>query len=91
MDSEEMPKAGDLFSVDNLVAAVTGAAGGKFLRSQDLIRMIMFCQGIGLTMARALEANGAKVFILDMDSAKLEEAQKQSVSLRLGLSKGKSN
>lgn len=33
-------------------------------------------------MARALEANGAKVFILDINPAKLEEASKQSVSFR---------
>lgn len=31
-------------------------------------------------MARALEANGAKVFILDINPAKLKEASKQSVS-----------
>lgn len=31
-------------------------------------------------MARALEANGAKVFILDINVAKLQEASNQSVS-----------
>lgn len=30
-------------------------------------------------MARALEANGAKVFILDLDSKKLDEAKNLSV------------
>ncbi|KAK9446900.1 uncharacterized protein V1518DRAFT_422919 [Limtongia smithiae] len=34
--------------------------------------------GIGLLMARALEANGAKVFILDMNEAKLQEAVKEA-------------
>ncbi|CAK7224173.1 hypothetical protein SCUCBS95973_005430 [Sporothrix curviconia] len=34
--------------------------------------------GIGLLMARALEANGAKVFILDIHGDKLKEATKQS-------------
>ncbi|KAH7160469.1 hypothetical protein B0J13DRAFT_617232 [Dactylonectria estremocensis] len=66
MTPQNIPKIADLFSVNGLVAAVTGAGGG-----------------IGLLMARALEANGAEVFILDIDEAKLADACKQSEHGRL--------
>lgn len=58
--------AADLYSVDGLVAVVTGGA-----------------TGMGLMMAKALEANGAKVYILGRRRAVLEESAKQSVSTDL--------
>jgi NADP-dependent 3-hydroxy acid dehydrogenase YdfG len=53
----------DLYTVNGLVAVVTGGA-----------------TGLGLMMAKALEANGAKVYILGRRKVALEEAAKQSVS-----------
>lgn len=47
-----------------------------------MMYVVTIRSGIGLVMARALEANGATVFILDMNSTKLEEARKQAVNLR---------
>lgn len=37
--------------------------------------------GIGLIMARTLEENGAKVYILGRDLVKLQEAAKQAVRI----------
>lgn len=48
----------------------------------QMMYVVTIRSGIGLVMARALEANGATVFILDMNSTKLEEARKQAVNLR---------
>ncbi|CAK7219646.1 hypothetical protein SBRCBS47491_003917 [Sporothrix bragantina] len=61
MSAHDIPSVADLFGVNGLVAAVTGAGGG-----------------IGLLMARALEFHGARVFILDINPDKLEEARQQS-------------
>jgi NADP-dependent 3-hydroxy acid dehydrogenase YdfG len=58
--------AADLYSVNGLIAVVTGGA-----------------TGMGLVMAKTLEANGAKVYILGRRKATLEEAAKQSVSASL--------
>lgn len=56
----------DLYSVNGLIAVVTGGA-----------------TSMGLVMAKTLEANGAKVYILGRRKAALEEAAKQSVSTSL--------
>ncbi|KAF4627035.1 hypothetical protein G7Y89_g11119 [Cudoniella acicularis] len=54
--------AAELFSVNGLVAVITG--GGT---------------GIGLMMAKALEANGAKVYIIGRRKEVLEKAAKEAV------------
>lgn len=72
--------AASLYNVNGLVAVITGGGSGTlpyFLPSTSKTNKI---PGLGLVMAKALEANGAaKVYIVGRTLEKLEKAAKQSV------------
>lgn len=83
--------AAELFSVKDLVAVVTGGATGKLCsvhrRSAEiqlglpdneiLVRSDPGRAGIGLMMVKALEENGAKVYIVGRRKEVLEKVAKE--------------
>lgn len=63
-----------IFNVDGLVAVVTGGGTGEYLLLlHERLRLITLL-GIGLIMAKALERNGATVYIVGRRLNVLEEA-----------------
>lgn len=72
----------NLNDVSGLVAVVTG---GEYLKTLFLARKADHVDqggtGIGLMLAKALEQNGAKVYITGRRQEKLDEAVKQAVHL----------
>jgi NAD(P)-dependent dehydrogenase (short-subunit alcohol dehydrogenase family) len=77
----------DLFDCTGLVAVITGGGTGMYRQHiLDIIHNLLFINpfansmetliysGIGLVMARALEANGATVYIIGRRKDKLDEA-----------------
>lgn len=76
--------ATDLFTVQGLVAVVTGGATGEFLVNHASCRKVSVTEniGIGLMIAKALEENGAKVYIVGRRKDVLESvAKKEAVRL----------
>lgn len=80
-----------LFGVEGLVAVVTGGGTGTSIRSKNhsfdptLLRVVFarcaryspICAGIGLMIAKALEHNGAVVYIVGRRLQVLEEAARE--------------
>lgn len=76
--------ATDLFTVQGLVAVVTGGATGEQMIKHGCCENILVTcfLGIGLMIAKALEENGAKVYIVGRRKDVLERvAKKEAVSL----------
>jgi NAD(P)-dependent dehydrogenase (short-subunit alcohol dehydrogenase family) len=76
-------EAADVFSVQGLVAVITGGGTGKSCFVNFNFETIQdspdFFLGIGLMMAKALEANGAKVYIIGRRPGILETAAREAV------------
>lgn len=76
--------ATDLFTVRGLVAVVTGGATGECLVKHASSKIFSVTEniGIGLMIAKALEENGAKVYIVGRRKSVLESvAKKEAVRL----------
>lgn len=76
--------ATDLFTVEGLVAVVTGGATGECLVKHTSSKKSSVTEiiGIGLMIAKALEENGAKVYIVGRRKDVLESvAKKEAVRL----------
>lgn len=70
--------AADLFTVKGLVAVVTGGATGKSaFKHADYKSLVTENVGIGLMIAKALEENGAKVYIVGRRKDVLESVAKK--------------
>lgn len=74
----------DLFTVQGLVAVVTGGATGECLVKYASSKNLSVTEniGIGLMIAKALEENGAKVYIVGRRKDVLESVSKKE-SVRL--------
>lgn len=76
--------AADLFTVKGLVAVVTGGATGESVVEQGFCKELQVTEniGIGLMIAKGLEENGAKVYIIGRRKDVLESvAEKEAVRL----------
>lgn len=73
-----------LFSVNGLVAVVTGGGTGKLPQGNDRI-ITHVGLGIGLMIAQALEANGGTVYILGRRLEVLEKAAGTAVCIPISL------
>lgn len=78
----------NLMDVSGLVAVVTGGTEQFDLSLNIIADICTGGTGLGLTVARTLESNGAKVYITGRRKEKLEEAAKLAVSLAIRTSNG---
>lgn len=86
MDKSPSLSATDLFTVKGLVAVVTGGATGESVPKYASCKALSVTKkiGIGLMIAKALEENGAKVYIVGRRKEVLESvARKEAVRLDL--------
>lgn len=67
-------KAANLFNVKGLVAVVTGGGTGKYIQACGHETHLTSGTGIGLMLAKILEENGAKVYIVGRRMDVLEKA-----------------
>ncbi|CAG8952024.1 hypothetical protein HYFRA_00000760 [Hymenoscyphus fraxineus] len=71
-------QASDIFGVEGLVVVITGGGSGESVSIYENSPQELILIGIGLMMAKALEANGAKVYIIGRRLEHLEAAAKQA-------------